>query len=288
MEEIKKIKEAFSAFYRENGDIEKAERIEQSKEEYVPIFQPANIHPEEEPDLTDINGRILDIAGDFKALNNELARAAEKCRMLLEDAMARLGSVVEKIEKEEERLEDLSRLASLYDSFHSVKTLTAEDFNGDFTFDSGAFLSRVQRTIKSGADVLAVDGNGNVSEAAPLDHLFDDDPYTYFAYVCQDRKGAEAEAPVCTLTLRTDHPVNKMKIASDMDGVAVYDLKVSKDGSLYQSVLSEPLYLNDRIRKYDNPGYVYGSGLLFFPETQYVKITFLGGETRDGQAEESF
>ena len=72
---------SLSAFYRENGD-RKAERIEQSKEEYVLIFQPANIHPEEEPDLTDINGRILDIAGDFKALNNELARAAENADVI--------------------------------------------------------------------------------------------------------------------------------------------------------------------------------------------------------------
>ena len=64
-----------------------------------------------------------------------------------------------------------------------------------------------------------------------------------------------------------------MKVSSDFDNLVVQDILYSTDdGNTYISCLDNPISINNLFGIYNDSNYIYGSGIICFPSTNYLKI----------------
>ena len=65
-----------------------------------------------------------------------------------------------------------------------------------------------------------------------------------------------------------------MVIDSSLEQLKVTAIKYSKNNIDYNDLEIMPFSLNNKSDSYKNQGYIYGSNVIAFPESYYVKITF--------------
>lgn len=304
---ITKTRETHAAFYAEKGNIERAEEIATAEDEYTPIFKPRDIHPEEEPSVEEINMFITDIGHDLTILNHELAVAGDKFKNLMEDTKLRLEKVQRDIAIEEERLKDLNMLCGDHSEFDTVETLTMDDFEGAASDIEGVFHAKPTEEAEAKLYIVDVRGNGYEGndfvykdKRFVADRMFTGDRsyltdrslgtvYEYsrinadeseenaFALVNFDNVEAE-----CTITLRADSPISMLQVLTEMKNIILKEVSVSDDGAVFRPVTEEAIAFNDKENMYRHGAYVYGSGIICFPASLYVKLTLQSdGHTDD-------
>ena len=304
---IAKMRENHAAFYAEKGNIKRAEEIATAKDQYSPIFKPRGIHPEEEPSVEEINMFITDIGHDLTILNHELAVAGDKFKNLMEDTKLRLEKVQRDIAIEEERLKDLNMLCGDHSEFDTVETLTFNDFEGAASDIEGVFHAKPIEDAEAKLYVMDVKGNGYEgndfvykNKRFVANHMFTGDRryltdrslgtvYEYsrinvdkteenvFALVNFDDIEAE-----CTITLRANAPISSLRVLTEMKNIILKEVSVSDDGAIFRPVTEEAIAFNDKENIYRNGLYIFGSGIICFPSSLYVKLTFQSdGHTDD-------
>lgn len=292
-----KINHAFSL--AENGSVEESQKMIERAFKYEPIFLYKEVHPEEEPDTDKINLDTINLYYDLSILNAELANSAESFNNLMSDTVLRLREIEKDIHKEEERIKDLNVLCNIYSGFDSVQTLTADDFEGDFTEEDGIFFSKVTDQESVPCIVENVLGNGyegndyvykdkqfekDSLDTSKRDAMTDNSVTTYYeysrvnaprmsgpvpAFINFDNKEAE-----CTVTLRANAPINQLTIESNQKSIIIKEVAISQDGNVFTTVIDEPIAINQVDNKYNSNNYIYGSGLICFPDADFIKITF--------------
>ena len=116
------MKKAYAEELAGNGEISKAEKIMESSET-DPIFSGFTIHPEQEPNTSDINKSFRDIAIDIYALNKEIQAAAQNFNQLMLNINLQLDAADEMLQIEEDRIKDMNVICGNYQEFTMVKTL---------------------------------------------------------------------------------------------------------------------------------------------------------------------
>lgn len=311
---IDQIREAHASMYAEMGDHERAKEIATAEDKYVPLFKTREVHPEEEPSLNEINLIFKDIGNDLYIINAELAKAGEKYKNLIDDMKLRLEKVKRDIAIEEERLLDLNMLCGDHSDFDAAETLTADDFTGEFSEEDGVFTAKIIDETPVRLEVLDVKGNGYEGNSFVIkDNRFisetmdtsnrnnmvdnylstayeysrinaDQSENTRFAFINFD--GIEAE---CSITLKASSPVSTIRIQSDMDNLMLKEVSISDDGSVFRPVIEENILFNQVERRYRHGDYIYGTGIISFPLSQYIKITLRSnGHTNEQIAYEFF
>lgn len=288
-----------SDYYIEKGNLERAKEIATATDLYNPIFKPKDIHPEEEPVLDEINSSTEDIAHDLTALNDELALAGERFKKLMEDTKLRLEQIQKNIAIEEERLKDLNMLCGEYSGFDTVETLTIDDFEDAASDIEGVFHAK--KSEESDATLVVLDVKGNGYEGNEFvykdkefiaNHMYTGDrrymtdkslttAYEYsrinadeseenaFSFVNFDNVEAE-----CTITLKANRPISMIQVLSDMENIVLKEVSVSDDGAIYKPATEEAIAFNDKEQIYRNGGYVFGTGVICFPTSSFIKLTF--------------
>ena len=83
----------------------------------------------------------------------------------------------------------------------------------------------------------------------------------------------DAEAN-CTVTFKFKSKANELLLKSSLNSVKVVGVKYSQDGLKYTDLPIMPFTINKKDESYKNQGYIYGSNIISFPASYYVKITF--------------
>jgi hypothetical protein len=296
---IKTIRETHAATYAEQGNTERAKEIATANDIYTPIFKPREVHPEEEPSLSELNMFVTDIGHDLTIINKELAVAGEKFKNLMEDTKLRLGKVQRDIAIEEERLKDLNMLCGDHTEFDTVETLTMDDFQGAASDFDGVFHAKVTSNSDVRLYVVNVQGNGyegnefvykdkkwlaDSMDTADREHLVDrslSSVYEYsrinadeseeLAFSLLNHDDVEAE---CAITLLAESPISMVQVLSDMENLVLKEVSVSDDGAVYRPVTEEEIAFNNKENIYRNGVHAFGSGIITFPMSQYIKLVF--------------
>lgn len=302
------IKNAYQQDLVETGKLDKSKELAK-KELYEPVFTARSVHPEEEPDTEDMNTALIEIGLDLAIVNREIANSAKAFDGLMEDMKLRLDAVDQQLHQEEERLKDINILCGNYTEFDRVVTLTEADFEGNFSTDqSTTFMAYATKLEPVTLQVMQVrgngyEGNGNVYtngqflkdtiDTAKQDFLIDSSMITAYEYsrltadaseklfppnVNFDREEAE-----CSILIGAVDYFNTIKVTSDFINVIIKDVLTSADaGVTFTSTLSKEIKINNLDAKYESSAYAYGSGIICFPQTKYLKIVFRSyGTTTD-------
>ena len=305
---LKTIKDAYIDDLASNGNTGKAAELSARSQE-EPIFSGYSVHPESEPSLMELNDALNDIHLDLMAVHKEISHSAEQYKDLLESAKRRLENVNSKVLIEEERIKDLNAICGNYDEFSSVVTLTSDDLNGSFSsYDKRTFCCR--GAIKAiDPIIMTVEGNGYegnayvysggkyVSDSVSTknrDYMIDNSLSTAWEYsrITMDRSETvyppaanfDIQEARCSIVIAAQDRFTSFALTSDMDNIIIEDILTSHDsGVSFQSVMrTKELQVNNMDDKYINDSYAYGSGVISFPGTQWLKLVLRsGGSTSD-------
>lgn len=305
---IEHFKSLRAQYYASKNRFDKAAEIIDENNRYKPVFNPRELHPEEEPSLEELNSLFQDIATDIDIIETNLIGGAGDIQYLMENTVSRLQEIDKDLQLEDERLKDLNMLCGKNSEFDISRTLTAADFDGNFSEENGVFTAEITGEVIVPCTVESVHGNGYegndyvYKDGSFLKETFDTSNRTamvdmeltsFYEYsrINADRSekvafplvnfdNIEAE---CSIVLRAEKKINKIVIHSNLDHIIVKEVSISDDGDIFRPVIEGPIEINNTDNKYSNgSNYIYGSGLLCFPSTQYVKVTLeSGGHTDD-------
>lgn len=296
---IESIKRAYRDILQERGDYELAAKIE-SKDFLEPVFEGFEIHPEAEMDRYDFNLAAQKIGIDLFAIDSELASAAGNYQNLMDDVLTNLAAVDEIIAMEQERIEDINIILGNFKDFAGVISFRAQDLTGTCSaFDEYTFTVHADTRYNVPLTVDDVAGNGyegnkyvynnGYFEQEALDtsnrnNIVDESSYTYYEYsrvTAENRNDSypadinyDSQEAECSVVLVSNQQFNTVKIQSDFDTIEISQISVSDDGVNYKETMEAPIQINNSIQRYDSSDYIYGSGVLCFPNSRYAKITF--------------
>lgn len=265
-----------------------------SKMKYEKTF----IHPEESGNEK-LNKAFTNSFDDVTLIDKQLKDLANKTEELLDRTTKRLDVVKDTVLAEKERLQDISMLCNMKTDYDNAIPLKDSDFTGDFSFEDGVFYSKLSNSVPVRAVVDNVVGNGyegnkyvikdnkfleEVINTKSKSFATDNNLSTYWEYsritasntepyLISDFNTDDAEAKA-TVTLKFATLANELMIKSSVDKVRVLAIKYSKDGINYNDVAMLPFTINNKDESYKNQGYIYGSNLISFPSSKYIKITF--------------
>ena len=263
------------------------------------IFTPIYIHQEEEPNIEELNKNTTDIAADIDKLDSEIISSSEKIKNLLETTKLKLSNIKEYLAAEKERQEDMNIICNRYSEFASVLTLKDDDYSGDLTLENGVMSAKIKTTENVALSVVDVNGNGyEGNKYVYVDNQFLEDTMnsnlrdsmingnlsTYYEYsritigntvdgapLLFNKDSTEAE---CSVELKAEKTINKLLIYSDRTDLILSKVFTSQDGLTYKLDKEYNISMNERYERYNNQGYVYGSGIIAFEPCNYIKLFF--------------
>lgn len=278
-----------------------------SNEDLNMIFKPIYIHQEEEPNVDELNTNSNNIVLDIEKIDNNIIAASQKIENLLESTKLRLSNIKNYLAAEKERQEDMNILCNRYTEFASVITLNDSNFEGDLVIENGVLSAKIKSTENIKLSVVDVNGNGyEGNKYVYSDNAFLEDSMnsnlrtsmingnlsSYYEYsritigntvegapVLFNKDSTEAE---CSIELKAEKQINKLLINSDRDDIVLSKVFTSQDGLIYTLDKEYNVAMNERYERYNNQGYVYGSGIIAFEPCSYVKLFFKSnGYTND-------
>ena len=258
----------------------------------------AFLHPEEYGN-SKINNALENGFKYIEEIYNITTELADKVDTLLNRSIERLETVSDIITSEKERLQDISMLCNAKTDYDNAIPLTDYYFTGNFEYQDGVFSSKTTQSTSTVATVIDVTGNGyegnkyvlqdksyleDILSTSNRNAIVDNNISTYWEYsritasnteedLLTDFNTDSSEAK-CTITLKFDQLSNELAIKSSIEGLKVVAIRYSNDNLTYKDLNIMPFSLNNKEDSYKNQDYIYGSNIIAFPDSLYVKITF--------------
>lgn len=270
------------------------------KDEYEPIFTVRTTQPEEEINFNDVNKNIAEMYLDLSDINDKIVASGAAYANYRTTVNTRLDSIQERINEENERLQDTNMICGNISAFTAVKRLNASAFTGSFSYsDDGKTLFCPAEGLESVTyTILDISGNGIAGnkyvkpvtsantdwvDTSNQDYLNDGDLTKYFEYSryettdeSEKQDGIihyDTEPCRCTIELYSSTQTTMIRVNSSDTDVVVEDIQVSNDGIYYTPALKKEVPVFDRQYSYNNYQYIYGSGILSFKPSHYIRIT---------------
>lgn len=256
------------------------------------------IHPEEYGNKK-INKAMIETYNDLKIIDSSQKKLAIKVEDVLSRTLKRLEVVNDSIQSEKERLQDISMLCNAKTDYDNVAPLDNNDFTGDFSYEEGVFFSKLSGSSYVNCIVDNVEGNGyegnkyvkkdtqyleEIINSKNKKFITDGNISTYWEYsritasntepyLIADFNTDNAEAKA-TVTLKFANKANELSIKTTSENIKVIGIRYSNDGLNYEDIEMMPFVINNKQESYKEEGYIYGSNIISFPNSLYVKITF--------------
>lgn len=270
-------------------------------------FKPIEIHPEEEPVLSELNDSIKLINKDLTYIDKSLIEASINFDNLLKNSKLKLLNIKEIINAERERQEDINILCNKYSDFTSVLNLNKEDFGGTLNFEDGIIQSNISKTNKINFSITSVDGNGfkgnqyvylndsfidKLINTKDSKNINDNNIATSFEY-SRLTINNETEAPVafnkdsleaeCSIAISSEKEFNHIELNSERDDIILKEIYTSIDGLTYSLDKEYNISINSRREMYNDNEYIYGSGIITVEPTKFIKIVLRSNGYTDDQ-----
>lgn len=285
---------------------EKANRIFNSSTD-TPVTEPLEIHPEEEIQKEIIENQFTDIIVDMQSLNYEVLEATKNYTSLMTDIVTRLNAVDIALEAERNRIQDMNIICGNYNEFTTVKQIKTSDVYGTVgLLGDYIFTAHTDNASVGKFGVTFVEGNGfagnkfvynnkeyaiNNMNTSNEQNIYDGDPLTIYEYSRLTSIGNKTETTPaeinfdkeearCSINIRCEDTISMLHL--DMDShVILEDVLYSDDGIIYKSAWATPKEINNINQSYIDPNYIYGTGVISFPPSQFIKLQLASNGATD-------
>lgn len=277
------------------------------KDKHLPISNFKALNPEEAPDYLKESREMQEILLDITAINNSVIEMKDRVDDIIGSIDAVVTDVNETLKREEDRIQDINMICGTSDEYNAVIAVPAGAFG-----DGSEFEALDQNTVGAKLlnrevvpyEITSISGNGiegnkyvfdngvmesEVNDYSKHEYITDDSDITFFEYerfvsterseirdaiINYDNKPCE-----CVITLKADIRVCRMKLLSETQDLVLRQLEISDDGINWKPCFNKELKLNSRDDMYSDARYIYGSGVLCFPYSAYIRLTVASNAT---------
>lgn len=285
--------------YEKAGNSARAEEVIQG-EEYEPILRQEFFHPEEESFKQKVEDTFLDALDDMVILEYEMALAAKRYEAMVDESIQRMGVMNNNVRQAKEKLMDLNMLCGEDSEFFAVRPIVMSDFQTESPMKDGILTGAYSESEDVGLEVLDVTGNGIegnhyvyvnkkfLSDTVKTDErsaIVDGSTSSFYEY--QRLRAEKRSEPhfallnidnadiFCTVTLKSSRTITSLNVQTGNSHIVIDEVLVSEDDGDYIRVFSQDMAIKEIDKNYTSgDNYIYGSGLIAFPASLYVKITF--------------
>jgi hypothetical protein len=283
---INSLREAYSKALIETGKTNRGVEVSRKKIN-EPLFEGMAFHPETEISRSYLNDNITEMTIDFVGLNKEIIELSKRYRSIMENIKYRLDEVDKNIAREEDRVRDMNIVCGNYKEFDNVLKITPGRATGVFSSEGDMFYGAVRSSIKTAPlEIIDIQGNGFEENTTFRKNLIDNDiltTWTYKRYSSKDdvknmsqEVNKDTEQARCTIVIHSKTIFSSIRIQSE-DNIVIEDVLASLDNGIsYARQMPKEIAINDKDRRYNSPDYVYESGVIAFPPTNYIKLQVRG------------
>ena len=185
-------------------------------------------------------------------------------------------------------------------AFTAVKRINSSAFTGDFSYsdDGNTIFCPTSELETINYTVVDISGNGIAGnkyvkpvtsantewvDTSNKDYLNDDNAETSFEYSRYETNDEsekqdgiihyDTEPCRCTIELYSESQSTFLRINSEDTDIVIEDLQVSNDGIYYTPAIKKEVPILNKDYSYNNYQYIYGSGILSFTPSNYIRIT---------------
>ena len=262
-------------------------------------FIPSYIHPEEEPNIDELNTTTDLIKKDLLYLDNKIIESANEYKSLLDNTKLKINEIKELINLEKERQEDINILCNSYTDFSSVININNTNSKTDLVFNNNVLTAKEKKSSLISGEIQDVSGNGYAGNnyvyqndefmyktlnTSLYKNILDNNLATFFEYSRITLSNTNEEAPIsfnkdsieaeCSIIIKCDDYINKIQINSDRDDLILKSVYTSNDGDIYTLDKEYNLAINRNKQSYNDQTYIYGSGIITFNPSKYIKLLF--------------
>lgn len=260
-------------------------------------FSPIFVHKEDVGENSYINKATEDIVKDIENLNTGMIDYANRFKALQDNTKKRLEVINRMLSVTRDIQQDINILCNKYSSFASVININPENSKSNLEWSDGVLSLKPISTTKASLNITSVDGNGyegnkyvyvndsfidEMINTKSYENMIDGAINTSFEYsritsndkdtpVIFNKDSIEAE---CSIELSSDVEINKINVNSDRKDLILKEILLSDDGIMFKKHKDYDLKINDRDERYENPEYVFSSGLIAIPPSKFVKLIF--------------
>lgn len=278
----------------------------EKKDAAAPISSFKSLNPEDVPSYDNEERELQEILLDLTAINNATIEIKEYADSIINQVDAAVESVAKAIEEENARISDINMICGLNSEYNMVIPVYASDFadseSGYETLDDKTIGAELVTNEEVEYSITSLSGNGlpaktysyeiltssggeyssndSYSDISYITDESDITAYDYKRYITTDRSEAidgiinyDNKEIECVITLKAAKACSKMKLLSETKDLVIKDLETSDDGINWLSRLEKPIKLNNTEAIYGDNSYIYGTGILCFPYTTFVRVT---------------
>lgn len=269
--------------------------------DYVPILKVLPAEEDEASSAQNLNTMIKEIATDCDILDTEISSTGFCINEMLNDYIKQLELFKTELNEHKALKEDVNLLCSAYSDFDNVLPLDISSSN--FSYNHNLYTAKVNSTTEIPLTIVSIAGNGyegndyvltdintfakdifDTSSRANLLSGLQTDFYEYSRLSCNSGEpyifgqvNTDSIPAKCTITLSASDYINHLYIGSDQKYLILSSVYTSEDGINFTKLDSfANIEFNNPDKKYtaSNQNYIYNSGLITFPQSKYLRLSF--------------
>ena len=271
-----------------------------AKPKQKPILQILPVEAEDDLSYQEEQRQLSEILLDMHAIDDGILELKDTIKNTIASLDDSIERITVSVQKQREQAEDINVICGMQSPYTATIPIYVDNFTdvpaeiiGNKTF--GAMPVAINQIAY---DIVSIEGNGypgnafvyndyvfenKTEDRSVASYILDHNKVTAYDYSrLSTRSKTEAigstinydDKPVeCVLLLHAEEPVCKAILHIDESRVAVEKVEISDDGLNFKTISDEPIYINDIAESYRNCNYIYGTPILCFPYTSFVRIT---------------
>ena len=262
-------------------------------------FEPRFLHPDEFPKEEDFKENFDTIKNNINFLCEKTEEISKDYNSFLNNIKEKTNSIRKKLNEEKERQEDINILCNKYSNFSKIITLTPKDLEGNIFFENNIMSASIENSEKVAINIINVNGNGfegnkyvyvkndfldNSFKTDNRKSIHDNNLGTQYEYSRININSITKDYPIefnkddifsqCVIEIAANKEINKFILYSDKNDLILDKIYTSSDGIMYNLDQEYNIPINEKYEKYKNPNYVFGSGVITFTPSKFIKIQF--------------
>lgn len=264
---------------------------------YKPSLSIKEIHPDSEMTSEEFNKNFNEMKNDLNEINSEIIQGTNNFKNLLEETKKQLSLIKTNVITEKERLEDINVLCNRYNDFSNILTVSEKNCITDLSYENNSFSLSKKSSKYVKTEIVDIIGNGyegneyvynnetfinKTNNTALRKYITDKSIITYYEYSRLTAENTEERISSlinfdsifakCAITLKSSEAFNILEIISEANDLILEDLSISDDGSNYKKCSINNVRINNKEDRFKTDDYIYGSGILSFKDSKYVKL----------------
>ncbi len=279
-----------------------------SKKEDEPVYSYSLLNYEEPPNYKKEQKELLEINLDINIINQSAIEIKDRIDELINEIDYQIDSVDKAIKNETERIMDVNMLCGNNSEYNMIIPISVNQFSGEKykPLNNDVISCQLSSSKEVSHNILNISGNGypgnkyvynnsvfeeNEDDKSNIEYIYDESDVTGYEYsrLVTTNKNEIIDSLInydnknvnCVITINTEENVSSAYIKTENNDLVIQNIETSDDGIKFIKSLKNPINISDINQIYNDSEYIYGSNIICFRPSKYIRITLSSSNNTD-------